>query len=221
MNKILVSDIINLDNNNYILDIKTSKLIINNKGNNKVFIINNNIIEDLIINMDDYSTLNIYIYNICINNNLFVNINQNNNSDINYNMAFINNSNNKLIINNDLNGNNNKSNINIRNISNKDEMVIKINVNIAQNTFNNIALEDLKGICNGGIVHIEPNIDTLSNEVMANHLTTIGAINKDELNYLLSKGISINKAKKILLKGFIFSNMDDYIKDNYGGEIDE
>lgn len=57
-----------------------------------------------------------------------------------------------------------------------------------------------------------------SNEVVANHLTTIGTFNSDELDYLMGKGLSIDSSKELLLKGFIYSNMDKYMKDLLGGE---
>ena len=42
-----------------------------------------------------------------------------------------------------------------------------------------------------------------TNEVMANHLVTIGAFNRDELFYLNSKGLSDESAKNILIHSFI------------------
>ena len=115
----------------------------------------------------------------------------------------------------------NKSVINVRNICNNKTSEVVINVDIKKDTLNNIALEDLKGINNGGFIHIEPNIICESNEVEANHLTTIGNLDKRLIDYLMSKSIKENDAKNILLKGFIFSNMDEFIKDKIGGEINE
>ena len=216
MNKLLVSDIINLDNGEYILNCQNDDINIKINGEVKLYLYNEKTAK-LNIDLKDNSTLKIYIFN---DNkaNLEVNINQNNNSKIYYNEAFINELNNKLIINNSIVGNNNESYINIRNICNKNKSEIIINVEIKENTINNIALEDLKGINNGGMVHIEPNIICLSNEVVANHLTTIGGVDKNSLNYLMSKGINEEKSKKILLKGFIYSNMDENFKKNFGGD---
>lgn len=215
MNKLLVSDIINLDNGSYNISCKNKKIEININGNVDIYL-DNEIINELNINLNDNSILNLYKFNI--NNNIVINIKQNNNSKLNYNESFINELDSKLIINNYINGNNNESNINIRNIANNNNSKIIVNVKVNKNTFNNIALEDLKGINNGGFIHIEPNIDCLSNEVSANHLTTIGNIDNDLINYLMSKGISISEAKKLLLKGFIFSNMNEYYKRVFGGE---
>lgn len=220
MNKLLVSDIIELNNGIYELNIKSNNLNINVSGNTTIYLINE-IVSNLNINIKDNSILNIYKFNNNKENNLNINVIQNNNTEFYYYESFINNMDNKLVINNNINGNNNKSNIIIRNICNKDNSDIIINLNIKDNTKDNIALEDLKGINNGGFIHIEPNIICNSNEVLANHLTTIGYLNIDDINYLMSKGISEFNAKKILLNGFIFSKMDEYIKKLLGGEIIE
>ena len=211
MNKLLVSDIIDLENGEYTLKVNSKDLVVNIKNNVTIYLINENL-NKLDIMMQDNSNLKIYIFNKIWHNNLDVNINQVNNSKINFNMSYTNDSDSNIIINNYLDGNNNESIINTRCVSNIGNSKIIINVNVAKDTINNIAVEDIKGINNGGFVHIEPNIIVLSNEVEANHLTTIGSLDKDAINYLLSKGISNKYAKDLLLNGFIYSNMDNYIK---------
>lgn len=211
MNKLLVSDIIDLENGEYTLKVNSKDLVVKIKSNVTIYLINENL-NKLDIIMQDNSNLKIYIFNKIWHNNLDVNIKQVNNSKINFNMSYTNDSNSNLIINNYLDGNNNESIINTRCVSNIGNSKVIINVNVAKDTINNIAVEDIKGINNGGFVHIEPNIIVLSNEVEANHLTTIGSLDKDAINYLLSKGISNKDAKDLLLNGFIYSNMDNYIK---------
>ena len=217
MNKILVSDIIDLNTGSYILECTNNELDVNINGEVTIYLINEKL-NEINIKLEDKSILNVYKYNKYCENSLVVNIDQLNNSKINYNEAFINNLDNELIINNNIIGNDNESVINVRNIYNDETSKIIINVNVLKNTINNIALEDLKGINNGGFIHIEPNIICESNEVSANHLTTIGSLDKRVLEYLMSKGIKESDAKSLLLKGFIFSNMDDDIKDVCGGE---
>ena len=211
MNKLLVSDIIDLENGEYTLKVNSKDLVVNIKSNVTIYLINENL-NKLDIIMQDNSNLKIYIFNKIWHNNLDVNIKQVNNSKINFNMSYTNDSDSNIVINNYLDGNNNESIINTRCVSNKGNSKVIINVNVAKDTINNIAVEDIKGINNGGFVHIEPNIIVLSNEVEANHLTTIGSLDKDAINYLLSKGISNKDAKDLLLNGFIYSNMDNYIK---------
>lgn len=217
MNKLLVSDIINLDSGKYILDCQNNKLSINIIGEVTIYL-KDQLLNELSIKLEDNSILNVYKFNNHSENDLVISINQNNNSKLNYNESIINEKENNITINNYINGNNNESKINIRNICEDKESKVIINVEVAKNTINNIALEDLKGINNGGFIHIEPNIVCLSNEVIANHLTTIGSFDKEVLNYLMSKGISLNIAKVLLKKGFIYSNMDEYFKENFGGD---
>ena len=218
MNKLLVSDIIKLESGTYFLQFIKKDIIVEINGDVVIYLINE-IFNKLTIRMQENSKLSVYNFKNVVNNkNWQVFLEQSNNSVIYYNEANITNRENNLIINNDIKGNNNESYINIRNISNKELNKIIINVFIDKNTKNNIALEDLKGINNGGFIHIEPNIEALSNEVVANHLTTIGSLDQNTIDYLMSKGIDESVAKDILLKGFIFSNMDNTIKEKIGGE---
>ena len=217
MNKLLVSNIINLDSGYYNLEFNTKKATLNIIGNVYIYILNSNI-EEIIINLEDNSTLNVYKYDELLKNNVIIKINENNNTEVNFNGTYISEKDILLQVDNYIKGNNNKSNIFIRCISNKDYSKLIINVDIEKDTINNIALEDLKGINNGGFISIEPNIKCASNEVIANHLTTIGILDKESINYLMSKGISEDKAKEILLKGFINSNLDKFMKNLLGGE---
>ena len=212
MNKLLVSDIIDLKNGEYEINSKTPNLKINIKGEVSVYLINYDL-NNLEISMQDNAILKIYLFNQNVKQDLNVTINQDNLSKVYFNASIKNNVNNKLVINNNLRGNDNESVLNIRSVSDKDLSQIIINVLVAQDTSHNIAIEDIKGINNGGFVYIEPNIECLSNDVSANHLTTISNVNKDELDYLMSKGITYEMAHKILLNGFIYSNMDEYIKE--------
>lgn len=213
MNKLLVSGIINLDSGSYELDFNNNEALINIHGDVNIYIINKQL-KKLIINLADNSKLNIYKYDDSLKNNVDIIINENNNSTVNLNNNFINKSDTLITINNYITGDNNNSNINIRNISNKGNSKIIVNVYIKENTINNTALEDLKGLVNGGFIHIEPNIICNSNEVVANHLTTIGTFNENVLDYLMSKGLSRNSSKGLLLNGFICNNMDNYMKEN-------
>ncbi len=212
MNKLLVSDIIDLKNGEYEINSKTPNLKINIKGEVSVYLINYDL-NNLEISMQDKAILKIYLFNQDVKKDLNVTINQDNLSKVYFNASVKNNVNNKLVINNKILGNDNESVLNIRSVSDKDLSQIIINVLIDKDTSHNIAIEDIKGINNGGFVHIEPNIECLSNDVSANHLTTISNVSKDELDYLMSKGITYEMAHKILLNGFIYSNMDKYIKE--------
>ena len=215
MNKLLVSDIIDLKDGIYSLSSKDGNLSINVLGKVTIYLINEKVKN---INIDLKENSDLFFYDFRKNmQDCKVTIKQNNDSKVHYNSSFQNQNNSSYQIDNYLKGNNNESYLSIRNISHKDNSQITINVKIEEKTTNNIALEDLKGIFNGGSVMIEPNIIALSNEVVANHLTTIGGVDKMSLYYLMSKGIEEKEAQKILLKGFIYSNMDEFIK-KVGGD---
>ncbi len=62
---------------------------------------------------------------------------------------------------------------------------------------------------------INPNLLIDENDVSANHSAFVGKFNYDELFYLQSRGIKYNDALKLLIKGFLFSNLvlNDEIND--------
>lgn len=55
---------------------------------------------------------------------------------------------------------------------------------------------------------IIPNMFINENSVEARHGSIIGSFSEDELFYLVSRGITKNEAILLLIKGFLFSNMD-------------
>lgn len=54
---------------------------------------------------------------------------------------------------------------------------------------------------------INPNLLIDENDVSANHSAFVGKFNYEELFYLQSRGIKYNDALKLLVKGFLFSNL--------------
>lgn len=217
VHKLLVSDIIKLNKGIYDVEVKSDKIDIEVNEEVTIYLINQKI-KKLNLKLEENSILNIYIYNNNIDNKLNVNIKSTSNSKLYYRQSLVNKEDSSVNIDNDLVKDNNVSDINIRNISNNGLSKIVVNVTVDKKTKDNIALEDLKGINNEGFVHIEPNIICLSNEVVANHLTTIGNVSEESLNYLMGKGIKKENAKKMLLNNFIIGNMDEYMKQKIGGE---
>ena len=55
---------------------------------------------------------------------------------------------------------------------------------------------------------ISPNMYTPLDNVEAKHGSVIGTFSDDEIFYLMSKGISYNDTLKLLIKGYLLSNMD-------------
>ena len=54
---------------------------------------------------------------------------------------------------------------------------------------------------------IRPNMYISEDDVEARHASVIGKFNEDELFYLMARGIDYNNAIKLLVKGYIFSNL--------------
>ena len=55
---------------------------------------------------------------------------------------------------------------------------------------------------------ISPNMFIDLDDVEAKHGSVIGAFKEDQVFYLMSKGISYNDTLKLLIKGYIMSNME-------------
>ena len=147
-----------------------------------------------------------------------IQIEQSNNTTINYYEAFISKDITNYNIINKIKGNNNKSNIKLRVISKDKNINLNVLARVFDKTIDNDILEDIKGINDGGIITVEPNMEINTNEVMANHLVTIGNITKEYLFYLESKGINENMAKEIILKGFLNGIFKEHIDILTGGE---
>ena len=139
--------------------------------------------------------------------NKIIEINNYENSITNFNYSFINNDNCKLIINNNIIKNNIKSNIRVRGVALENATaIIDSNGKVTEKTLNNEFNEDLRGLnLENGFIKINPNMFIDSNDVIANHNSTIGNINKDYLFYLNSKGIENDNAKKLIISGFLKS----------------
>ena len=81
---------------------------------------------------------------------------------------------------------------------------ILIDGDIKPSRINNQLLENVRIInLNGGKAVGIPNILAHTSKVIANHNLTIGALRPDEINYLMSKGISYDAAKRLIINGFL------------------
>lgn len=178
---------------------------------------------NLNINLADNSNLNLF-YVYILNKDLNIDLKVNNNSILNTNFIFLNTGNNKVIININTIGSNNKENIKLRAINkNKDSKLEIICTGIVtKNTCDNELLEDLKGLIpNNSSIKISPNIEVNTNEVMANHLVTIGSFDQSSLFYLKTKGLDDYMAKSLLLKSFLLSNIPAELQEKIQAEVIE
>lgn len=200
MNKLFYSDRIN--NKNITLTDKDIDVKI--CGNSKIFNIENNI-NNFNIYVENDSTVLIEDFRIIDKYNTNITININNNSTLIYNHSFINEDEYNLNILINYQGNNSKVIFNINGINDKGLSNIKAD-GILGNNINNQLLENINVInINKGKGIIIPNILVNNNEVVADHAATIGKINRDHINYLMSKGISYEQSKRLILNGFLIN----------------
>jgi len=225
MNKLLVvEDNKNINGGEYSLEIKNDTTI---EIDNAVILhdlnnTNNNF--NLKINSD--SKLELYQIKK-LDNDYHIHITLFKNSNFIYHMLILNEGKHQVIIDIDMIDNNSYASIDVRSINSKDNSNLDIICNgyIRKNTNANELVENLKGLIinDNDSIKISPNMMVDTNEVIANHLVTIGTFTKEELFYLKSRGLSEKTAKNILIEAFIKHGMKtpelNYLK--MGGEYNE
>lgn len=208
----------NLEINNKVckLNINTDKLNLEINGNVCIYDINRNKNLELNIIVNEDATLTYYMYSSNNFETKIINIDNKNKSKTNFNYSFINDKDCKLEINNNIIANDINSDIKVRGVAkDKSNIIIDSNGYVKKDTLNNEFNEDLRGLnLDDGMVKIYPNMFIDTNDVIANHNSTIGNINKDYLFYLNSKGINNEESRKLIVSGFINSILDDNIKEN-------
>ena len=179
---------------------------INSLLDNKSYIIDKNLLMDNIcINIPDGYNLSFYLIDYD-SNKLDITFNQNNDSNLIFNFSIINNDKSSYKIINNINGSNNKTVIKgrIYNNINADTMC-DISGDIKKNTLNNDYTEDVRGLnLYSNNLIIKPNLIVSTDEVIANHMVTIGNFEKSKINYLKQKGLSDENVKKLLLNNFLY-----------------
>ena len=202
MNNILLADELSSFKS---LDIK-SKLTIDGKA-----IINSINYEkdlDLDITINKGAILVLNLFNKCKNKNVDINVSLNENSKLILACSFITDGVYNLNINNAI------SNVYVRGINEgNNDVKIKMDGKIDKDSKDNILNEYAKVINKGtGNIVIIPNLLVDSCNVEANHGAAICKISDDDLLYLESKGISNEKANKLLEDSFILSIFDEDFK---------
>ena len=98
----------------------------------------------------------------------------------------------------------------------KDQAKISLNNNttIEKGASGSSAKQTIKGLnlSPSGLITANPNLFIDENDVIAHHGATIGSLNKDDLFYLMSRGLSLAEAAKIIVLGFLQPLLDK-IKD--------
>ena len=212
MNKIIIdTDKYNLElKEDTYLDIRNNgvinlKVIIQEKI--KLIILNNSY--DVSINIELFDDTNIEINSLGLNGNINYKVIQNNNTNLYIVSSIITkvNSINKIDINQIGNNNITKFYTNGINLSNE-KLFFNIDGIIKKNVMNGY-LEETSKIINlsDGDSKIIPNLIIDTKEVIANHSAFIGTFNNNDLNYLMSRGITKDIAYKLLIKSILLSNM--------------
>lgn len=211
MNKLLVKEgILSINNSLNDLDIKTNTLTLEISGNVCINDINNNTDLDLKIIMSDGSHLLYNRYNESINKfNLDIEITSNAYVEFNYSLKTLIAS--DISLNANIAGNNNISHINFHGITDQKGVIKNVATSkVDEATKDNEVLENLRIVTlNDAENMIVPNLLVRSDSVNAIHNTTISTVDKDYLFYLNSKGINKKDAIKLIVDGFLKSNLKE------------
>lgn len=89
------------------------------------------------------------------------------------------------------------------------------NFDVVNKTCNNVVFQNIKGILLSDNTKIlgEPNLKINTLDVKAKHSLTIGALNKDEVFYLMTKGFDLTEVKQILINSYLQSILDSLNED--------
>ena len=202
--------ILSINNSLNDLDIKTNTLTLEISGNVCINDINNNTDLDLKIIMSDGSHLLYNRYNESINKfNLNIEITSNAYVEFNYSLKTLIAS--DISLNANIAGNNNISHINFHGITDQNGVIKNVATSkVDEATKDNEVLENLRIVTlNDAENMIVPNLLVRSDSVNAIHNTTISTVDKDYLFYLNSKGINKKDATKLIVDGFLKSNLKE------------
>ena len=116
------------------------------------------------------------------------------------------------------------SNVGMRSILEKGvECSFQALIDIENKVKNSKAEQDCRAILldEKASMNAKPEMKIFNNDVVCKHGTTIGSLNKDQIFYLNSRGLSKSKAEKILLQGIIneyipeHSPLINFLPENY------
>lgn len=167
------------------------------------------------ITIEEEATLVFNLFNFEDETSIDINIESRDKSKINLNAGFISRIKYDLNINTNLYGDDILTNVEVRGINESTGTVkILMNGTVAGETKNNVMNEYAKIINKSEYSNVLiPNLIVNTNEIEANHGVSIGGHNKDEIFYLMSKGLDEYAAKSVIEEGFILSIMDGEIRE--------
>ena len=230
MNKILIDKVIKCDDENVVID--GNKIIClssgdyqieysNSKNYNFTFIVNGdvNLLEVSFDNELDINNryiinngiLNVYKFYSNKNVNELINIDLcSKGSTVNYKFANICRETEKYEININHIVEETYSNVNNKSISLKNSKLdFIINSNVSEDAIKSVLSQNTRIVTMGECdARISPNMFTPLNDVEAKHGSIIGTFKEDDIFYLMSKGINYNDSVKLLIKGYLLSNIN-------------
>ena len=192
--------------NNETIELVDNDLEITIDGVCKLYIINKSY--NLVINLCDNSKLDVYDFNVTNTNNSLV-INQSNNTEFNYYHSFKIDGDKLLDIKAYINGNKNINKINIYGISNGYANILVDGI-VKQGSKDNVLDENIKVLTIGGKCFTKPMMHINVKECIANHNTAISNVREDEIFYLMSKGITRDKAVELISDGYLYGLYKDH-----------
>ena len=231
MNKIIVNKNIICNNNDCIL-VDNNKIIFKESGDYEIeYVASDNVniefvLENVCVNLLESSFdcgINIFNKYIIKDSKLIINKFYNNEwvcehlvvdlygigSRFDYNFSNVCRKNEEYIIDINHKDKNTISNINNKSIAlNDSDLKFIINSNVLDGCVKSVLNQNTRivtmGECNA---KIEPNMYIDLDDVEAKHGSVIGTFRKEQVFYLMSKGINYNDTLKLLIKGYILSNL--------------
>ena len=89
-------------------------------------------------------------------------------------------------------------------------MILNNNAKIVQGASKSIVRQKAKGLTLSSTAKIKamPNLYIDEYDVIANHAASIGSISKEDLFYLMSRGLDEKEASKLIVLGFVQPLLD-------------
>lgn len=107
----------------------------------------------------------------------------------------------------------------------KDEatLILNNNATIKKGCFQSVAHQSTKGLTLTKKTKIKalPNLYIDEYDVIANHACSIGSINKDDLFYLMSRGMNQEEASKIIVMGYVKPILDHINNEEVKKEVEQ
>ena len=206
MNKIIMNEVIEGIN----FDKLESNIINIKKGESLVLYLNASYFRNVEFNLDEDAYLEINkIYDLAdIWEEVTINLNGEN-SKVLYNFSTLAHANQTFIIN--INHNNKNTISNVYNhgvVINDSRLYLEVNSGVKKGYTNSMLNQESRIITMGdNYSEIKPNLLIDEYDVNARHAAIIGKFNKEDIFYLMSKGIPYEKANELLIIGFLKNNI--------------